>query len=150
MITVTKRLLDFIKQWEGVRHRVYLDSVNKPTVGVGHLILEEDHLQVGDLISDARVDEFLTKDLGIAISAVNRLVTVPLTENQGISLCSFVFNLGSGVLKNSLLLKRLNGGNPDAAANEFAKYVFAGHKRIQGLVNRRAAEKQLFLTPETK
>jgi GH24 family phage-related lysozyme (muramidase) len=50
-----------------------------------------------------------------------------------------------GDLKTSTLLKKLNAGDPGAAA-EFGKWVYGGGKRLDGLVKRLAAEKTLFLT----
>lgn len=47
---------------EGYRVIVYKDSLGKPTVGIGHLVLKEDNLKVGDLVSDARIEELFKKD----------------------------------------------------------------------------------------
>jgi lysozyme len=54
---------------EGKRNTVYLDSLGKPTVGIGHLVLPEDNLRVGDQIDDARVDAFFQKDGAAALAA---------------------------------------------------------------------------------
>ena len=142
----TGRLLAFIKIWEGVQFRVYKDTANLLTVGVGHLVLPEDNLKLGDVITTEQVDAFLAKDIQTALSAVNRLVRVPLSDQMRIALVSFVFNLGEGNFKRSKLLAVLNGGNYEAAANEFGKWIKSGGKVTQGLVNRRAAEKKLFLS----
>lgn len=47
---------------EGWENRVYKDSLGKPTVGFGHLVLPEDNLKVGDIIPDERIDAFFFKD----------------------------------------------------------------------------------------
>lgn len=132
--------IDFLKRWEGVRKRVYLDSVRKPTVGVGHLILPQDGLKVGDIISDAQVDAFLRQDVRIAEKAVND-AKLSMTQNQFDALVSFTFNLGGGGLKQ--LLK--NGFA--AVPNRILLFNKAGRplKVIQGLTNRRQAERDLFL-----
>ena len=36
-----ERLLQSVKQHEGYRNKVYRDSLNKRTVGVGHLCVED-------------------------------------------------------------------------------------------------------------
>lgn len=54
---------------EGKRKIVYKDSLGKPTVGVGHLVLPEDHLNVGDEISEAEIQSFLKKDSAKAWAA---------------------------------------------------------------------------------
>ncbi len=148
MCKVSPELLLFLKVWEGVRTRVYLDSVKKPTVGVGHLVLPSDHLKVGDVITHARVDAFLTKDVQSALKGVNQLVKARITKNQCIALTSFVFNLGQGRLASSTLLIKLNGGDYKGAADQFLRWTHAGGKQIQGLVNRRNAERALFLAPD--
>ncbi len=62
-------LLALLKDREGYRLDVYLDSVGKPTVGIGHLVVAADKLKVGDKIDDARAMEFFKKDTAWAISA---------------------------------------------------------------------------------
>lgn len=54
---------------EGYKTVVYRDSLGKPTVGVGHLVLPGDNLKVGDKITDAQVMAFLDKDAQAAWSA---------------------------------------------------------------------------------
>jgi lysozyme len=54
--------------------------------------------------------------------------------------------LGAGALNQSTLLRELNIGNYTAAANEFPRWVNAGGQRLPGLVRRRAAERELFLS----
>jgi GH24 family phage-related lysozyme (muramidase) len=54
---------------EGRRKDVYLDSLGKPTVGIGHLIVAADHLKMGDTITDAQIDDLFTQDSADALSA---------------------------------------------------------------------------------
>jgi lysozyme len=72
-------------------------------------------------------------------------VHVPLTQNQFDALVSFVFNLGVGNFRTSTLLKKLNAGDNDGAAQEFGRWIHAGGKALPGLVRRREAERALFL-----
>lgn len=58
-----KTLQEFLESREGKRYDVYLDSVGKPTVGIGHLVVPEDKLKVGDIISEERVSAFFEKDI---------------------------------------------------------------------------------------
>ena len=79
---------------------------------------------------------------------VERLVSVPLTENEYSSLVSFEFN--TGALASSTLLRLLNSGRPrEEVALEFGKWIKAGGRKMGGLVRRREAERRLFLTPDT-
>lgn len=145
MCEVTQALLDFLKLHEGVRTRAYLDPAKKASIGVGHLILPEDHLKVGDVISMARVDELLTKDVQTALSAVNRLVKVPLNKSQCVALVSFIFNVGVGAFRRSSVLKHLNLGHYQTAADRLLLWNKGGGKILPGLVRRRKAERELFL-----
>jgi len=54
---------------EGRETTVYLDSLGKPTVGIGHLVLPEDNLKVGDTITDEQVDALFKKDGAAAMAA---------------------------------------------------------------------------------
>ena len=54
---------------EGRRNDVYLDTLNKPTVGIGHLVVPGDNLEVGDVITDAQVSAFFQKDGAASMSA---------------------------------------------------------------------------------
>lgn len=56
---------------EGVKDVVYRDSLGKPTVGIGHLVLPSDKLKVGDRISDARISAFFALDSGEALDAAH-------------------------------------------------------------------------------
>lgn len=143
MCEVTPALIAFLRKVEGVRNKCYLDSAGKLTVGVGHLCLPGDNLKLGDSISDVRVNDFLTKDLQTALRA---LVNVPLTANQCVALISLAFNIGAGAFKRSAVLAELNAGNYRGAADAIEHWNKAGGKVVQGLVNRRAAERALFLT----
>jgi lysozyme len=87
----------------------------------------------------------LLDDLEDAAQQVSRLVTVPLTQGQFDSLVDFCFNLGAGRLRDSTLLRLLNQGNYDAAANQFQYWTLAGGTSQPGLVKRRLAEKNLYL-----
>lgn len=77
---------------------------------------------------------------------LNCVVKIAISQNQYDALCSFTFNLGSGALKGSTLLKRLNEGNLRAAADEFPKWCHDNGKVVKGLLNRRNAERSLFLS----
>lgn len=80
-------------------------------------------------------------------STVQRLVDVPLTDNEFAALVSFEYN--AGALAGSTLLRLLNSGRPRAeVANEFGRWVRVKGKIVRGLIRRRAAERDLFLTPD--
>ena len=135
--------VDFIKFREGVRLNAYKDSAGRMTIGYGHLILPGEHLESG--IQESRAERLLILDLAVAEDAINRMVHAPLTQNQFDALVSLVFNIGTGAFHKSTLRSLLNIGNMTIAADEFLRWNKADGKVFEGLINRRRAERELFL-----
>lgn len=136
---------DIIKKWEGLRLKAYLCPAGVPTIGYGHTY----NVKMGQTISVAQAELFLDHDYQDAEEQVLSLVKVPLTENQLGALTSFVFNLGSGNLRISTLLRKLNLGDYRGAAEQFGAWNKARVNGVltvlDGLTKRRADEKNLFL-----
>lgn len=142
MLLRTSQLgIEFITKWEGVRLSVYKDAAGLKTIGVGHLI------RPGEIFSTITLNEaydLLAKDLSTAEDCVNQSVKGFLKQNEFDALVSFVFNVGTMAFRRSTMLKYLNKAMNDLAAAEFSKWNKAGGRVVQGLSNRRAAEKKLF------
>lgn len=146
--TINKAGLDLIKQYEGLRTTAYLCPAKVPTIGYG----STQGLTRADVgrktVTTAQAETLLRADLVRFEKAVSKLVTIRLTENQYAALVSFAFNLGEGNLAKSTLLKRINAGASTALIEQsWMQWVNAGGKRLQGLVNRRAAEMALWKRP---
>jgi lysozyme len=133
--------LALTEQFEGLRLTAYQDSVGVWTIGYGHTGLD---VQPGLTITQEQAGALLLQDVAGAVAAVNRLVTVPLTQNQFDALVDFTFNEGQGNLASSTLLRELNAGNTAGAAAQFLVWVYAGGVKLPGLVTRRQAEADLF------
>lgn len=132
--------LDLIKSFEGLRLHAYKDVVGVVTIGYG----TTSGVKMGDTITKERAEELLREDVKRFEGYVDRLVKVPLTQGMYDALVSFVYNLGPGALEKSTLLDQLNRGDYDGAAEQFGRWVFAGGRKLAGLVRRRAAERALF------
>ena len=132
-----------IQSHEGVVHKVYIDPVGIPTACAGHTatVTKKD---VGRVFSDEVCKRLLVQDVHVAEKAVKRLVTKPLTQSQIDALVSFTFNLGETKLAASTLLRQHNLGNCWKAAKEFDRWVYAGTRKLPGLVVRRADERKLY------
>jgi hypothetical protein len=74
---------------------------------------------------------------------------VPVTSNQFSALVSLAYNVGIGALRGSTLLRLLNARDYAGAANQFPRWNRGGGRVLPGLVKRRAAERDLFLTPDS-
>jgi len=136
------RALEMLKQFEGLRLKAYQDSAGVWTIGYGHT----KKAYPGMVITRAEAERLLRQDLVRFERAVRDRATVPLTQNQFDALVSFSFNVGVGAFSKSTLLKRLNQKDYAGAKQEFKRWVYAGGRRLQGLVNRREREAQLFLS----
>lgn len=132
--------MSLTKRFEGLRLSSYQDLVGVWTIGFGHT----GDVRPGQVISQNEADRLLALDTLSAAKCVTRLVKVPLTQNQFDAVVDFTFNLGCHRLMGSTLLKRVNEGEFDLAALEFLKWVHAGAKVVEGLVDRRNAEVELF------
>jgi lysozyme len=137
--------LELIMNSEGFRSQTYLDVAGFPTIGYGHRLLA--HESYPDGISEALARQILTRDVFGAGQAVSRLVKVELTQNQFDALVDFCYNLGSGRLASSTLLKALNAGRYDAARQQLLLWDLSGGKECPGLKSRREAEFQLWGAP---
>ena len=134
--------LSFLKKWERYRGKPYNDGYGTMTIGYGHVILPGEKFTE---LSEPDAAALLAKDAAWAASVVNQLVQVPLTSSQFDALTSLVFNWGSGNFRNSSHLALLNSGDYAGAARRLREHpITSGGQRSQGLINRRAAEADLF------
>ncbi len=139
--TTSQAGINLIKSFEGCKLTAYQDSVGVWTIGYGHTA----NVYSGMKITEAQAEAYLKQDLKTSENAVNNKVTYSIKQNQFDALVSFTFNVGSGNFGSSTLLKKLNQGDISGAANEFTKWIYAGGEILDGLVRRRAAEKEMFL-----
>lgn len=138
--------LEKLKQWEGLKTKAYQDSGGVWTIGYGHTAMAgQPKPYKGMVITEREAEEILLRDLSQYENAVEQSVKVKLNDNEYAALVSFTYNVGIAAFKNSTLLKKLNNGNFDSVPGELMKWVKAGSKRVQGLVNRRRAEGYLWL-----
>lgn len=140
--------IKFIKHFEGVRYKPYRDIAGLWTIGVGHLIKGGKQLPdaYNKTFTSEEVDELLKHDLLRFEIGLSRLLPkLSFQQHEYDALISFSFNLGLGTLQRSTLRQSLLRNDKLQASKEFMKYVYAGGKTVQGLINRRKAEQQLFL-----
>ncbi len=149
--------LDFIKKWEGYKDTVYKDLAGYLTVGYGHKVTSSDNLKLGDKITEKKATDFLTADVKKAEDAVNSHPKISkMSQNMFNAVTSLVFNVGRDPVKTKTndLYKALNDDNTykspistsckNAVVTGFT-YTKAGGNRVEGLVNRRNAELNVFL-----
>lgn len=141
--------LSIIKQCETCRLTAFKPTPDDVwTIGWGHT----KGVSEGDTCTQESADEFLAEDLAEAEAAVNKMVTVPLNQNQFDALVSFVYNEGAHALEISTLLHKLNALDYIGAAAEFPRWNKQRKKDgsyvvLNGLVKRRDLERTLFERP---
>jgi lysozyme len=147
--SISNNGLQFIARWESFVPTPYNDAGNHAAIGYGHLlhrgpVTEADRRQFPNGMARERGLELLREDAAIAENAVKDNVSVLLNQNQFDALTSFAYNVGAEAFANSTLLRELNAGNYDAVPGQMNRWVNSEGRRVQGLVNRRAAEGALF------
>ena len=139
--------LDLIKRFEGFRSQPYTDVAGFPTIGYGHRIVPPESFPPESFprgIGEPQAAAILAGDVAAAERTVARLVKVALTQGQFDALVDFCFNLGAGRLAGSALLRCLNAGRYDAAAEQLLLWDLAGGEVNLGLKARREAELRLW------
>jgi len=137
--------------------QVYKDSAGLPTIGVGHLLTKSEltsgkiningvPVEYSNGLTGDQVTDLLSQDVTPAENAVNNGVKVPLNQNQFDALVSFTFNVGVGAFTSSTLLKVLNQGQYDQVPTQLLRWTRAAGQVVQGLVNRRQNEIDLWNT----
>ncbi len=145
---VDQKCIDIVKKFEGFRFKPYSDVVGVPTIGYGSTFYADGtRVTLKDPpISEADA-EYLTKlVLNKVATRVDKLVKVSLSTNQFSALVSFTYNLGVGAFSKSTLLKVINREELDKAPEQLMRWTKAGGKVLKGLVRRRQAEADLWLS----
>jgi GH24 family phage-related lysozyme (muramidase) len=143
---ISQEGIDLIKKFEGCRLTAYDDGTGVYTIGYGHTA----GVKKGQVITQRQAENYLIADLTYCACDVKKLIdnnTILFKVNQTMfdALVSFTFNLGAWNL-----IKLVANRTVSEVANAMLLYVNAGGKRLQGLVNRRNAERELFLRHEYK
>lgn len=140
--------LELLKEWEGCILHIYKDAAGLATIGIGHLLTESDKKsgRFDKGITMEQALDLLAKDVAPAEEAVNKAVTVPLSQNQFDTLVSFAFNVGCGGFRSSTALKMVNEGRFEDVPEWLAKWNKAGGKVCDGLIVRRRNEIKLWET----
>lgn len=137
---ITQAGLDLIKRFEGFSHIVYICPAGYPTIGYGHVVKLQERERFASGITREQAEALLRQDVQTAERAVLRLIAVPLTDGQFDALVSFTFNLGAGALQRSTLRRKVNRRDHVNVPAEFRKWVWAGGRKLVGLILRRGAE----------
>ena len=144
---------DFIKNKEGMRLKAYQDSAGIWTIGYGSIVYEDQKpVKKGDVITQRRADKLIEREISFKSAKVNAaLGNVIVNQNQFNALVSFVYNVGTGALLSSTLLKRVKANPADPKIRDAFMMWNKAHVNgklvaVKGLTKRRAEEADLYFS----
>ena len=144
---ISNECINIVKQFEGFFSKPYLCPAGVPTIGYGTILYPNGKkvtLQDKSISEDEAI-EFMRFELNQKAKEVDAMTTDKVNQYQFDALVSFAYNCGSGALKGSTLLKRVNTNVDDLTIKDaFLMWVKADGKTLKGLVNRRTAEANLY------
>jgi lysozyme len=141
----------FLDEVEGCVLTAYHGKADRPgvwTIGTGFTTWKGAPVREGLVITQTENDTELAIALAARADVVDRYAPPGATAHQRAALYSFAWNEGTHAFQISAIAARWRGGEIEAAAEHFAEWVYAAGRRVQGLVNRRAKERALFLTKD--
>ena len=137
---------EFIEPFEGVRLRAYQDSADIWTIGIG---ATGPGIGPGTVWTHRQVTERFKEDLEDRYAQLVRSIDdAPTTDTQGAAMLSLLFNIGVGNFRKSTVLKEHKAKQYARAANAFLMWNKAGGVVTGGLVRRRKAERELYLSED--
>lgn len=128
-----------------VAHESYTDRAvipipgDVPTIGFG----STEGVKLGDRTTPPAALERALREVGKFEGAIHGCVAVPLYQHEYDAYTSLTYNIGAGAFCSSTLVKKLNQGDYAGACAEISRWNRAGGRTVQGLTNRRAAERML-------
>jgi lysozyme len=140
--------LNLIKKYEGLRLSSYLCPAGVPTIGYGSTRYPNGKkVMLGEKLSgEKEATQLLLSTLDPFESAVNKHLP-NLNQCQFDALVCFAYNVGTGALVKSTLLKKAKANSADPSIlDEFLRWNKAGGKALQGLTNRRREEANLYFS----
>jgi lysozyme len=151
-MTVNKATLDLMKEFEGLRLDAYPDPATggEPiTIGYGTTARAGVGIipKLGMRITKAEAEDYFRLTLVKFAREIKPAINRPINENEFGAFLSLAYNIGPGAFKRSSALRHFNEGDKAKAANAILMWNKANGKVMRGLVRRREAERDLFLTP---
>jgi|WetSurMetagenome_2_1015567.scaffolds.fasta_scaffold370175_2 lysozyme len=137
----SENCINLIKRFEGFTSKAYKCPAGKLTIGYG----ETENVINGQVVTEEMADKKLRDRVNELSKKISSILEVSLNQNQFDAIVSLAFNIGLTAFACSTLFYHLNLGEFDVAARQFSMWDKIKGKICEGLVNRRNAEKELFL-----
>ena len=147
--------MPIIKQFEGFRAAPYKDSAGIPTIGYGTISYPDgSKVTMSDpAITEDEATSFLSFQMSKKSGAIAPMLQRPASLHQAAAMLSLTYNIGSSAFQGSTVLRKFNAGDIAGAADAFLMWdkatVDGQHVVVDGLHNRRVAERAIFLTTDS-
>lgn len=143
-----------LADYEDLMLQPYLDSGGVKTVGIGSTISDVPDLPKWPWTKTITIEEAVAiykQGLKKYEAAVNAALKVKVEQHQFDALVSICYNIGTAGMRGSTFMKRLNAGlSSDQVVSAMKAWNKDNGKVVQGLVNRRKYEADLFLSGRYK
>ena len=146
---LSQKGLELIKQFEGLSLTPYVCAGGINTIGYGNTYYTNGKkVTLQDKpITKQQAEEILKFSLSTYEKAVDSFCRDDISQSQFDALVSFAYNLGTGALQKSTLIKKVNANPKDVTiADEFIKWNKANGRVLVGLTKRRQAEANLYFS----
>ena len=140
--------IDLMHEFESCRLEAYLCPVKIWTIGWGNTFYADGTpVKSGDKVSQEQANRLFEVILAKFESQVYKSVKPMLNSNQFSALVCFAYNVGTGNLLKSTLLKKVNANPLDPTIrDEFMKWNKGGGVVLNGLTRRRKSEADLYFS----
>ena len=146
---LSQKGLELIKQFEGLSLTPYVCAGGINTIGYGNTYYTNGKkVTLKDpKITQKQAEELLKHSLSTYEKAVDSFCRDDISQSQFDALVSFAYNVGTGALQKSTLIKKVNANPKDATiADEFLKWNKSAGRVLAGLTRRRQAEANLYFS----
>jgi Phage-related lysozyme (muraminidase) len=146
--------MPLIKQFEGFKAAPYLDSAAIPTIGYGTILYPNGKAVTmhDSAVSEDQAAGFLSYQMGLKSKAIAPMLKRAASLHQAAAMLSLTYNIGTAAFQTSTVLKKFNLGDLAGSADAFLMWdkatVDGQLVVVQGLLNRRQAERAIFLTAD--
>lgn len=150
---ISQKGIDLIKLWEKLELEAYQDTGAVWTIGYGITAGVKEGMKITKEQAEKLLIDYITTQT-IELNKILEEVNL-LSQNQFDAISSFAYNIGVPQFSKSTFLKFLKESNWEKAANQLVRrdskgiyhgWIYDNGKKIQGLIIRRKAEKELFLS----
>ncbi len=147
----SEKCFEIIRESESLELKAYKDPGSKDglpiTIGYGSTIdLDGKKFKLGDIITREHAECLLEWQVNHKAVTVDELLkNTPVNQNQFDALVSLAYNIGESAFKHSTVLKRVRvDPNNPAIKDAFQMWVMNDGEKMDGLVNRRNKEYELY------